>query len=125
MSMTLLEQTLAAAAEQLRTGDLTQAEKSYRAILEAVPDHVPSLFNLALIAHHAGRVEEAIAVFELNVEAYPAAFNTYDSLGEAYMTHGDTELAIRNYEKSLELNPENTNATDMLQRLRGETGGEN
>jgi len=72
-----------------------------------------------------GRVEEAIAVFELNVTAYPAGFNTYDSLGEAYMTHGDTDLAIRNYEKSLELNPDNTNAADMLQRLRGEAGAEN
>jgi hypothetical protein len=37
-------------------------------------------------AHH---VEEAIALFKLNVEMYPRAFNTYDSLGEAYMVHGD------------------------------------
>ncbi len=90
---------------------------------QALPEIMLNSLGYRLMG--TGRVEEAIAVFELNVEAYPAAFNTYDSLGEAYMTHGDTELAIRNYEKSLELNPENTNATDMLQRLRGETGGEN
>jgi tetratricopeptide (TPR) repeat protein len=72
----------------------------------------------------AGHMEEAIVVFQLNVEAFPAASNVYDSLGEAYMNHGDTDLAIRNYEKSLELNPENTNAAAMLQRLRGEAGGE-
>ncbi len=58
----------------------------------------------------ADRLEEAIAVFKLNVDAYPDAFNTYDSLGEAYMAHGETELAVANYEKSLELNPQNTNA---------------
>jgi tetratricopeptide (TPR) repeat protein len=65
-------------------------------------------------------VDEAIAVFELNVEAYPDAFNTYDSLGEGYMTAGNNELAVANYERSLELNPDNTNATAMLTRLRGE-----
>ncbi len=36
------------------------------------------------------------------------------------MTKGDKEAAIRNYEKSLELNPKNTNAVEMLKKLRGE-----
>jgi len=67
----------------------------------------------------AGRVEDAIAIFKTNVEAFPDAWNTYDSLGEAYMVHGDKELAIENYEKSLELNPENQNGADALRRLRG------
>jgi tetratricopeptide (TPR) repeat protein len=66
------------------------------------------------------RVEEAIAIFELNVEAFPEASNPYDSLGEAYMTAGRTELAIANYERSLELDPGNDNAVAMLARLRGE-----
>jgi tetratricopeptide (TPR) repeat protein len=65
-------------------------------------------------AHH---VEEAIALFKLNVEMYPRAFNTYDSLGEAYMVHGDRLLAIRNYRKSLALNPQNTNAAEKLKQL--------
>lgn len=66
------------------------------------------------------RVDDAIAVFELNVEAYPEAFNTYDSLAEGYMTAGRTAAAIANYERSLELNPDNANAAAMLERLRGE-----
>ena len=65
-------------------------------------------------------VDEAIAIFELNVNAYPDAFNTYDSLAEAYMTAGNDELAIANYQRSLELNPDNANATTILGRLRGE-----
>lgn len=63
-------------------------------------------------------LEEAIAIFQLNVEAYPEAANTYDSLGEAYMRNGDAELAIANYERSLELDPENGNAVVMLESLR-------
>ncbi len=61
---------------------------------------------------------EAIVIFELNVEAYPASSNAYDSLAEAYMEQGETELAIENYERSLELNPANTNAVTKLKELR-------
>jgi len=64
------------------------------------------------------RVQDAILIFELNVEEYPAASNPYDSLGEAYMIAGDRERAIENYEKSLELDPANDNARQMLERLR-------
>jgi tetratricopeptide (TPR) repeat protein len=63
-------------------------------------------------------IETAIIVFKFNVQAYPDAFNTYDSLGEAYMKNGDTEKAIQNYKKSLELNPNNNNAVRMLEQLK-------
>ena len=69
----------------------------------------------------ARKVKEAIAIFKLNVEAYPQASNVYDSLAEAYMTNGETELAIQNYKKSLELNANNTNASDMIKRLETKT----
>ncbi|HEX8139187.1 MAG TPA: prolyl oligopeptidase family serine peptidase [Pyrinomonadaceae bacterium] len=63
------------------------------------------------------RVREALEIFKLNVEMFPQAFNTYDSLGEAYLAAGERELAVRNYRKSLELNPQNENAADALKRL--------
>lgn len=63
------------------------------------------------------RIKEAIEIFKLNVAAYPDGFNTYDSLGEAYLANGERELAIRNYKKSLELNPKNTNATNALKKI--------
>jgi CubicO group peptidase (beta-lactamase class C family) len=67
----------------------------------------------------ANRIEDAIAVFELNVAEYPEASNPYDSLGEAYLAAGDTARAIVNYEKSVELNPDNTNGIAVLERIRG------
>jgi hypothetical protein len=33
------------------------------------------------------------------------------------MDHGDKDLAMKNYEKSLELNPDNTNAAGKLNKL--------
>ncbi|MGI9102527.1 MAG: tetratricopeptide repeat protein [Terriglobales bacterium] len=62
--------------------------------------------------------EAAIKVFRLNVEAHPASSNVYDSLGEAYMNHGDTELALKNYEKSLELDPNSTRAAEAIKKLQ-------
>lgn len=67
------------------------------------------------------RTDDAIAMFELNVEAYPNAFTTYDSLGEGLLVRGDTTAAIRNFEKSVALNPANTNGVEALKRLRPRT----
>jgi CubicO group peptidase (beta-lactamase class C family) len=64
------------------------------------------------------KLKESIGIFELNVKAYPQSFNVYDSLGEAYMINGDNELAIQNFEKSLELNPRNTNAAEMIKKIK-------
>lgn len=66
----------------------------------------------------AGAHAMAIAVLRFNVAEYPESFNTYDSLGEAYMEAGQRDLAIANYERSLGLNPGNENGRRMLERLR-------
>ena len=63
------------------------------------------------------KIKAAIEVLKLNVEAYPQSYNTYDSLGEAFMADGNKDMAIQNYRKSLELNAKNTNATNMLKKL--------
>ena len=77
----------------------------------------PELNQLGYRLLRTGKAKEAIEIFKLNVEAYPQGFNTYDSLGEAYMSVNERELAIQNYKKSLELNPNNTNAVEVLKRL--------
>jgi tetratricopeptide (TPR) repeat protein len=59
----------------------------------------------------------AIELFKINTILYPDAFNTYDSLGEAYYEAGNIDLAIINYKKSLDLNPDNQNAKDMLAKM--------
>jgi CubicO group peptidase (beta-lactamase class C family) len=64
------------------------------------------------------KMEDAIEMFQLNVRLHPGSSNAYDSLGEAYMNHGEKELAIRSYEKSLELEANNGNAVEMLKKLR-------
>jgi glyoxylase-like metal-dependent hydrolase (beta-lactamase superfamily II) len=63
---------------------------------------------------------EAVAVLEMNTEAFPQSWNVWDSLAEAYMWGiGDREKAEEYYQKSIDLNPDNQSAKDNLSQIRG------
>jgi predicted alpha/beta superfamily hydrolase len=70
---------------------------------------------------NGGHIEQAIEIFRENINNHPNSSNVYDSMGEAYMKNGEQELAIKNYEKSLLLNPHNNNAKEMLKKLKAAT----
>lgn len=63
-----------------------------------------------------GKSDEAILIFQLNVEEFPKSYITYYNLAEAHKERGEKEKAIQNYQKSLELNP---NYKKAKLRLRG------
>ena len=64
-----------------------------------------------------GRTAASVKIFRLYVSEFPASGNAYDSLGEAYFNNKEYDLSRQNYLKSLELNPDNTNAKDMLKKI--------
>lgn len=65
------------------------------------------------------RVDEAIRMFEINVELFPTSWNTFDSLGEALLRRGDKDGATAMYEKSLALNPESASGKEALATIKG------
>jgi hypothetical protein len=65
-----------------------------------------------------GKLQEAVEVFKFIVSEDPAFPYGYEGLGEAYMKIGDRENAIKNFQKSVDLNPENNIAKEMLEKLR-------
>ncbi|OGU35658.1 MAG: serine hydrolase [Ignavibacteria bacterium RIFOXYB2_FULL_35_12] len=75
------------------------------------------LNNLGYYYFQNGRIDEALAIFKLNIEAFPLASNPYDSYAEALMKKGDKEGAIENYKKSIDINPGNTNGIEKLKEL--------
>ncbi len=107
--------------EMMRSEGVARATEVFESMRRADPDAV--IFSESAMNRQGyeyleeGRVEEAIEAFKLNVMAYPEGSNTYDSLGEAYMVHGDIELAIANYTRSVELNPENQNGARYVHTL--------
>jgi CubicO group peptidase (beta-lactamase class C family) len=68
-----------------------------------------------------GHLEHAEQVFKLNTRLGPGIANTWDSLGECQMEMGKFDEAIANYEKALEINPDNTNAQAMIDKMRAES----
>ena len=79
-----------------------------------------TLIGLGYALLAADKLPQAIEVMKLEVQEYPQYWNAYDSLGEMYMRAGNKPLAIQNYEKSLELNPQNQGGRDMLKQLKAQ-----
>ena len=56
-------------------------------------------------------------MFEANARAHPQSANVHDSLGEAYLAAGRNADALASYRRSLELDPANGNAREVIGRL--------
>ena len=108
------------AVVDLLRGQTEAAQSSIRELASATdPVRVEMEVNGAGYALlQSDRAEQAVAVFELNTRVFPEAFNTWDSLGEGLAELGRYDEAIRQYERSLDLNPDNTNAVEMIERIR-------
>ena len=65
----------------------------------------------------AGKTDAAIKVFSLNVSEFPNSGGPYDSRGEAYLAKKEYLSSKKDYLKSLELDPNNQNAKDMLSKI--------
>ena len=91
--------------------DVAAAIGEYRQLKAGSPDAYDfaegRLNELGLKLIDQNRVKDAIEIFKLNVEAFPQAWNPWDSLGYGYMCDGQKESAILNFRKSVELNPGN------------------
>jgi Tfp pilus assembly protein PilF len=107
--------------EALVKDDIAAAVSTYRRLKAEEPERwgfaENELNSLGYQLLQRRRIDEAVVVFELNAEAYPEAFNTWDSLGEAQLAAGQREEAVASYRRSLDLNPENTNAVTVLAGL--------
>ncbi|MFC1724631.1 serine hydrolase [candidate division KSB1 bacterium] len=110
-------------AEILKNDGVDEAISKFREFIKKEPAEKSILpeNNLNMLGYfylRSNKIDDAIKLFKFNVDIYPESSNVYDSLGEAYMKKGDNELAIKNYEKSIELNPDNTDGIEMLKRLK-------
>jgi tetratricopeptide (TPR) repeat protein len=65
----------------------------------------------------SGNLAESIAVLEFNAQLYPDSSNVYDSLGDAYAKAGKKDLAIENYRKAVEKDPNAAGSKHKLEEL--------
>ena len=110
--------------EALATNDLQLVAKRF-AEWRADPaneylEAEPRLLSLGYDLMTKKRVDQAIEIFKLAVNASPQSAQAYALLAEAYQAAGKKELAIKNYEKALELNPNMNSAVEALKKLRNQ-----
>ncbi len=65
------------------------------------------------------KVAEALAIFEMNTQAFPDSWNVWDSYAEAHWWIDDQEGVERNYRKALALNPEAESALRAISQIEG------
>jgi tetratricopeptide (TPR) repeat protein len=66
----------------------------------------------------AGKVKEAIEIFQKNVKQHPDSWNVYDSLAEAQAANGNTKLAIENYSKALSMVKDDVNKKRIAETVK-------
>jgi tetratricopeptide (TPR) repeat protein len=80
-------------------------------------------FFMDVLAYNyfSGKDEQILyAILKKKIELFPKSPTAYQALGYAYYKNNKTELAIKNFENVLKLDPDNRNAKKMIKRLRNE-----
>ena len=86
------------------------------------PENEANAYGYELLQN--GKAEEAVIVFQLNVDAYPESANTYDSLSDAYLAAGKHAEALRYAEKALQvLANDKSTPEDFKARIRESAEG--
>lgn len=84
------------------------------------PDFKPKEFELNEWGYRMmskNELKNASEIFKLNTYLFPGSWNAYDSYGEALLRLGNKDQAIRMYQRSIDLNPDNENGKKMLKQL--------
>ncbi len=77
--------------------------------------------DLASILLAKGQKNEAIDIYKYNVAAHPNSADAYEGLAEGYDNIGNKALAIENYKKAINLNPDNNYAAERIKKLEAGT----
>lgn len=95
------------------------AEKNYHHIKIKNPtwDFENLLNSIGYSLLRNSRTDEAVKVFLLNTKEHPQSANAFDSLGDGYFSAKNYALSLKNYKKSLELNSQNINAQNMIEKI--------
>ncbi len=110
------------AIEHHKQGRLLDAERVYRALLDAEPLHQDALHLLGVAALQNGRRAESLELIRraIDVDGCQPAF--YNSLGAVHQALGDLPAAVTAYQRSIALDMDNADAHRNLGLVLRATG---
>ncbi len=109
----------ARAAVAEKKGDAKKAAELRAEAMKVAEENDLNLLGYNLLGQK--KLDEAIAIFQMNVKAHPQSWNVYDSLAEAYLDKGDKAAAVENYTRALSMVKDDANKkriTETLSRLK-------
>ncbi|HEX8265666.1 MAG TPA: tetratricopeptide repeat protein [Pyrinomonadaceae bacterium] len=108
--------------EAITQGGVDLAVKRFQ---EFTADPVNRYVSVDLPLREAGqrlldekKPEQAAILFEVNTARNPYSFQAYFAVGEAYLKAGKIDLARKNFEKSLQINPKNYDVITRMEELK-------
>lgn len=118
IDLTTLTKVLDAARAEGGMDAVAAAYESYRRDpVRGQEDTVAEMIAYGYRFLSARQINEALQIFSLNAEAHPASPPAQYQLGEAYRYSGRTEDAVRQYRKTLALDPDHAQAEARLAQL--------
>lgn len=87
-------------------GDLGEAERLCRSLLDARADHFEALYLLAIVAGRSGRTQAALDLLEKAAAANPASADAHYNRGVALGELGRHAEALPCYERAIALRPD-------------------
>jgi CubicO group peptidase (beta-lactamase class C family) len=73
--------------------------------------------NISHQVAEEGNLDWAIDILQAAITEFPGYWEAYDALGDTYVMKGENGPAIQSFKKSLEFNPQNIHAREMLKKL--------
>lgn len=107
--------------DALKTGGVDSAVKSFKEFkaqpVNRYAETQQPFLEAAQRLLNEKKNEDAAILLEINARENPSSYLAYFALGEAYFRAGKGDLARRNFEKSLEINPKNYDVLIRLEEL--------
>lgn len=111
-----LNETFAKSVEAHRSGDAAGARAGYERVLDAQPDHAPTLHLLAALHREQKRIDEANALLERALEVAPQFADVRASAARIARDRGDVAHGIALVDAGLKEQPN----SEPLWRVRGD-----
>jgi len=102
------------AATLIDNGDLQEAEREYRSVLEDAPENPTALFGLAVVYRQLQKDDQARALLEELTRVQPEFTEAYNHLGQMALMRKEYALAQSYFIKSLEIDPGQIHTRNFL-----------